>query len=310
MKHKKIAVLNINSLEGEAFKNFLDDHPLENIAVFYFQEKETILTSSQNGASLILEEKEENLIDFPLVIDFKRKRKKFCEIDGLYLSLHFDKKSNLIFYGINQSDLHYSKFLSIPHPSNCLLLRIFEKFLKNPPKAIFCNTVLSTSEEGKEGQDELYNQTIELLNFSNINKKIYKKQIAFNMSLIPDLSFQNRMKNEMDFFFKDIFPINMQFVKSGIFYGSLSFINIIFSNEKDKNDFNNWLLEKKDFVFSLKDEGVVEAVQNGKVFAKLSDNKEKKILNLMIFADHLYSGLSYNLYNLVKEFFKTNNMLK
>lgn len=310
MKHKKIAVLNINSLEGEAFKNFLQDHPFENIDVFYFQDKETILTSSQNGASLILEEREENLIDFPLVIDFKKNRKKFYEIDGVILSLHFDKKSKLIFYGINQSALHNNKFLGIPHPLNCLFLRIFEKFLKNPPKAIFCNTVLSTSEEGKEGQDELYNQTIALLNFSNIDKKIYKGQVAFNMSLISDLSFQNRIKNEMYFFFKDIFPLNMQFVKSGIFYGSLSFINIIFSDEREKNDFNEWLLEKEDFVFSLKDEGIVEAVQNAKVFTKLGDDKDKKILNLMVFADHLYSGLSYNLYNLTKEFFKTNNMLK
>lgn len=304
MKHKKIAVLNINSLEGEAFKNFLNDHPLENIDVFYFQGKETILTSSQNGASLILEERQENLMDFPLVIDLKKKRKKIFKIDGLYLSLHFDKKSKLIFYGINQSDLHLSKFLGIPHPLTCLLLRIFEKFLKNPPEAIFCNIVLSTSEEGKEGQDELYNQTIALLNFSNIDKKIYKGQVAFNMSLISDLSLQNRIKNEMSFFFKDIFPLNIQFVKSGTFYGLLSFINIIFSNQNNKNDFNDWLFGKEDFVFSLKDEGVVEAVQNGKVFAKLNDNKDKKTLNLIIFADHFYSGLSYNLYNLTKEFFQ------
>lgn len=310
MKHKKVAILDVSTLEGETFKNFLMDHPLSGVDFFYFQDKETVFTKSSEGASIILEEKKEYLLDFPLIIDFKKRRKEKYELDGFIIYATPQEKGKLVFYGINHKDSFIDKNFNIPHPLNCLLLRFFEIFTKMPPKIVFCNSVLSTSEEGKEGQDELYNQTISLLNLSSFKKKVYKSQIAFNISPISDFSFQEKMQKELDSFFENSFPLKMQFTKSGIFFGVLSFLNIVFSSEEDKNFYKDWLSRNEDFIFSFKNEGVVEAVQKGKVLIKLNDDAQSNVLSLIVFSDPFYSGMSYNLYNLIDEFFKTNYVLK
>lgn len=310
MKPKKIAILGIDTLEGETFKNFLADHPFSGIEFFYFQEKETAFKKSPDGVSLILEESKENLIDFPLVISFKKEKKINFEIDGSIIYLEPFEEGKLIYYGINHKGLLNENILRIPHPLSCLMLRIFENFKENPPQNVFCSSILSTSEEGKEGQDELYNQTIALLNFSSFKNKIYKTQIAFNISIFPDLSFCKRIENEVNFFFENLFPIQMQFGRSGTFFGSFSFLNIVFSSNEKKESYKNWLSKKEDFIFSSKNEGVVEAVQAGKVFVNIKDSSQENTLNFMIFADQLYSGMSYNLHNLIEEYFKARNMLK
>jgi hypothetical protein len=310
MKHKKVAILNISSLEGETFKNFLMDNPLSGIDFFYFQDKETIFTRSQEGVSLILEEKTEYLLDFPLIIDFKKDRKEKHKLDGFVIYSGIPEKEKMVFYGINHKDSFSQPYIYTPHPLICLLLRFFESFRRIPPKMVFCNTILSTSEEGKEGQDELYNQTISLLNLSSFKKKIYKNQIAFNISTISDQNFQNKMEEEINYFFSSSFPIKIQFVKSGIFFGALLFLNILFSSEKEKKSFIEIISKNDAFEFSSKTEGVVEAVQQGKIFVKIKDGEDLNCLSMIVLADPLYSGMSYNLYNLIDEFFKINNVLK
>lgn len=310
MKPKKVAILDINTLEGETFKNYLMDHPLGGIDFFYFQDKETIFSKSPEGASLILEENLENLLDFPLVIDFKKERKDFYEIEGSSIFANSTERGTLIFYGLNHQGLIGEPFLKTPHPFNCLLFRFLEFFKEKPPERVFCNAVLSTSEEGREGQDELYNQTIALLNLSSFKKKIYKGQIAFNISLIPDYFLYKRIEEELSFFFKNSFSVQIQLAKSGTFFGSLIFLNIIFSKVEEKKSYKDWLSGKEDFVFSLKSEGIVEAVQEGKVFVKINEINEDNSLNLQIFADSLYSGMSFNLFNIIEEYFKTFSVLK
>lgn len=310
MKPKKVAVLDISNLEGETFKNFITDHPISGIDFFYFQEKEITFTRSSEGASLILEENLEALLDFPLIIDFKKDRKTFYEIEGSTIFANFMEKGQLVFYGLNHQKLREESYFKNPHPFNCLLLRFFEFFKSNPPERVFCNAVLSTSEEGKEGQDELYNQTIALLNLSSYKKKIYKGQIAFNISMIDNPNFQKRIEEEIAFFFENSFPFQVQIARAGTFFGTVIFLNIIFNDKKEREDYKNWLQKKEDFIFSLKNEGIVEAVQEGKVFVKFREEKEKRVLGLQIYGDPLYSGMAYNLSNLTEEFFKDFSVLK
>lgn len=310
MKPKKVAVLDISNLEGETFKNFITDHPISGIDFFYFQDKEIILTRSSEGASLILEENMEALLDFPLIIDFKKNRKDFYEIEGTTIFANFMEKGHLVFYGLNHQKLREERYLKNPHPFNCLLLRFFEFFKSNPPERVFCNAVLSTSEEGKEGQDELYNQTIALLNLSSYKKKIYKGQIAFNISMINNPPFQKRIEEEIRYFFENAFPFSIQIARSGTFFGTAIFLNIIFNDKKEREDYKNWLQRKDDFISCLKNEGIVEAVQEGKVFLKLKDEKKENLLGLQIYADPLYSGMAYNLSNLVEEFFRDFSVIK
>ncbi|MEJ5166300.1 MAG: hypothetical protein WHV67_04660 [Thermoanaerobaculia bacterium] len=310
MKPKKVAVLDISNLEGETFKNFITDHPLSGIDFFYFQDKEITFTRSSEGASLILEENLEALQDFPLVIDFKKERKDFYEIEGSTIFVNLQGKGTLIFYGLNHQKLKEEPHLKTPHPFNCLFFRFLEYFKTSPPEMVFCNAVLSTSEEGREGQDELYNQTVALLNLSSYKKKIYKGQIAFNISMIDNPNFQRRIEEEISFFFENSFPFQIQIARSGTFFGTVIFLNIIFSKPEDRENYKEWLSKKEDFIFNLKSEGIVEAVQEGKVFVKFKEEEEKRVLGLQIYGDPLYSGMAYNLSNLTEEFFKGFFVLK
>ncbi len=302
MKHK-VAVLSINSLEGEIFKNYIEENPINNVDFFYFQDNETTFASSSEGASIVIEEKEEYLLDFPIIIDFKKERKRELSLEGLILNAGSLKiKDRFIFYGINHKELKNNKRWDIPHPISCLLLRFFLGFKGLNLDYLFGNFILSTSEEGREGQDELYNQTIALLNIQSFEKKVYKNQIAFSLNFIFDEILHKNIEKELNYFFKEPYPLHLQFIKGGIFFGVLIFLNIIFKTKKDKEAYLIWLNKIGGFNFNSK-EGLVEAVQRGEIFINLEKEMEEKVLSLKIFADPLYSGLAYNLSNLVKEFY-------
>lgn len=303
MKHKKVAILGAETLEGEVFKNFTEDHPLNEIDLVFFQGKETVFSSYKNSATFILEEKLEYLLDFPLIVDLKKDREKKLDLESYILHSSRTEKDSLIFYGLNHEKLKVEKRFKLPSPLSSFLLRILSNFKNMKPEKIFCNIVLPTSDEGREGQDELYNQTIALLNLSDFKNKIYKNQIAFNISIFPDKKLREEIQKEIESLIGQKIPIYFQLSKGGIFFGTLIFLNAIFSSAEEKIKFEEYLTGLEGFEIESKYRGVAEAVREGKVFLKINSEKNLEVSNLLILGDPLYSGFSYNIHNLIEEFF-------
>src|SRR5262245_12655388 len=102
----------------------------------------------------------------------------------------------------------YGYFVS-PHAATIVIGRILAHLHGRFPVASAAVTILEpASERGNAGVDELQEQTISLLNFQQIENKVFRGQLAFNILPEPETSEQTerRIIDQLDAIFGKTFP--------------------------------------------------------------------------------------------------------
>src|SRR5262249_9973744 len=83
-----------------------------------------------------------------------------------------------------------------PHPATIVIARVLSRLEKSFGIRSAAVTVLEpASQRGNAGVDELQEQTVNLLNFQNIESKIFAGQLSFNV--LPESGSSQRTENQI-----------------------------------------------------------------------------------------------------------------
>jgi aspartate-semialdehyde dehydrogenase len=185
---------------GKEVKSSLEASPLagSEVGLLDSKEHEGMITEYRGEARFISAVNKESFIRSDVIflccsrgeakryIAFPRKRKSFV-IDFSMMSRE-DYAAPLINCSINMQDIKkHQGIVASPHPITMMLSNLF-----SPLDQVFgiqnasVNVFSPVSILGEEAIEELYQQTINLLNFKEMPKEIFKNQLVFNV--IPDFA--------------------------------------------------------------------------------------------------------------------------
>jgi hypothetical protein len=307
MKSDSIAVLGASSLPAKSFQAAMA-RTLPALRLHLFGGSEIVLTAMEDGVDFIQPESPGALEDFPLWVDFTAARKEPLN-PGAGRLLHCGagtppQGAEPVHILFNPERLFDRAVLSAPHPAVAVLLRLMHGLPLHALRHAHATILLSTSEEGQEGNDELFNQTLGLMNTQSAKSKIYKEQISFN--LIPELdpAALGRMRLEMDLFLPTGLFHPPHLARAGTFFGTLMALDFAFTSEEERKGFSGALKARPLFKWeSKRHHGLIKAVQTDDIHASVT-HEEGDSLQLWIATDALSTGMAWNLAGLVEHFFQ------
>ena len=173
---------------------------------------------------------------------------------------------------------------------------------------IVVSTYQSVSGSGKEAMDELFNQTQNIYSNKNIEKKIFTKQIAFNVIPHIDAFVENgntkeeeKMINETKKILDSEIKVSATCVRVPVFISHAESINIELDSPLSDAEATDLLKNFKNIsvIDYRKDEGYVtpvEAAGEDKVYVSRvrKDSSVDNGLNLWIVSDNLRKGAALN----------------
>ena len=307
MKSDSIAVLGASTLPAKTFQTAMA-RTLPTVRLHLFGGSEIVLTATEDSADFIQPESPEALEEFPLWVDFTAARKQplnpgTCRLlhSGAAVPPPGPEPVHILF---NPERLFDRTILAAPHPAVSVILRLMHGQKLQGLRHAHATILLSTSEEGQEGHDELFNQTLGLINTQSAKSKIYKEQISFN--LIPELDSAavERLIMEMDAFLpKGLFhPPHL--ARAGVFFGTLMALDFSFASPEERGAFSTALKARPIFKWESKHHhGLIKAVQTDAIHVSIS-REEGNSLQLWIATDALSTGMAWNLTGLVEHFFQ------
>ena len=196
---KSVAIAGFNTYEGKELKSALDDSdiPIKKLILMDEPPDAGTLTEFRGEPLVSKEISMEEISDSDILISclpadrllayLKGKEKKgplVIDMSGLLSS----RTSPLINMKVSERELSDDlRVIRCPHSISLILSFFLNRLKKFEPSTIITTVFVPVSEEGKEGMDELLNQTVNLLNFKEIPKDIFDAQLSFN--LIPVSSF-------------------------------------------------------------------------------------------------------------------------
>ena len=130
----------------------------------------------------------------------------------------------------------------IAHPAAVVLALLLLRLQKAVPLKRAVATVFEpASEHGQKGMDELHEQTVNLLSFQQLPKKIFDTQVAFNMvsrygeqSLPPLATVENRiLKHYRQIGGRDALPPSLLLLQAPIFHGHVFAVHADSEQEAD-----------------------------------------------------------------------------
>jgi len=191
-----LAIVGSNTLKGKELRGVLAEKrfPIKKMRLLDYKEGGQL--TEFDGEPKLVQKIEEDSFDgvdiaffcgdpadtaksLPLV-----EKKGFTAID-LSQSPPPNKETPIIVIGVNEGEVIKNRgIIRNPHPitiSLCTILHLLQRTFGIQYSV--CTVFQPASEYGEEGIDELFNQTIGVLNFKRTEGKIFSKQVAFN--LIP-----------------------------------------------------------------------------------------------------------------------------
>jgi len=208
-KHKKdgheVAIVQSNTLKGKEVKQVLTERcfPLSSLKLLDIEEYKGHLTQFSGEAKIVLGINEESFkgIEIAFFCGDSENTKKYLpwarqhNVTCIDLSQAITDKGNVpyIVQGINDEDIKICKgIIGNPHPAAIIISTFFHSLCSAfPIEYAICTVFQPASEFGEEGINELYKQSINLLNFNKIPVEIFKKQLAFNLLPASLLSKKN-----------------------------------------------------------------------------------------------------------------------
>lgn len=193
----QVALFGATSLLGQALRECLDrrSFPIGSMRLFDRPGKEGQITEFRKEAVLVTAPDPDLLDRLDLAflcgdpeesrgyLDWPRE-KDFVAID-LSTASNRDPAIPVIHCGLNRSRLHRKhQVIASPSPIAHALASILSPLQHSPGIVSVVTTVfLPASDRGEPGLNELYRQTVDLLNFHDITREVFPRQLAFN--LIP-----------------------------------------------------------------------------------------------------------------------------
>ena len=227
----------------------------------------------------------------------------------------------LIVPEVNNEDLKSIKKKIVANP-NCstiqmvMVLKPLHDLFKI--KRVVVSTYQSTSGAGRQQMDELFEQTKDIFANNQIKKKLFTKQIAFNV--IPHIDTfledgQTKEEWKMQVETQKIMDKNLEVsatcVRVPVFIGHGEAVNIEFEKEISEDKVRETLKKSPgvSVVDYRKDEGYVtpeECAGEDKVFVSRirKDNTLKNGISLWIVADNLRKGAALNAVQIGEELIK------
>lgn len=308
--NSKGALLGATTLAARIFREYCEAHQFSGAVWHLFGDDEAVLTASTDGADIILPETAEYLDDFPLLLDFQRGREAPPGGAGTLLSSGTEPPPSgaaLVFCGANPTRLVAGGPCAAPHPLSSVLLRTLGA---KPVKGLASGhivAVTSTEEEGKEGQDELFNQTVALFNTASFKPKVYKEQVAYNLVPAPSGGLPARVHAELETFLGTGWLAPVQTARAGAFFGTLAAVHLDFDSPAAKTACVKTLGANPALEWETKGcRGLVHAVQEEGIFVNTAGETDRS-LQLWITCDPLRAGMAWNLANLADHFFQLRN---
>ena len=307
MKTHSAALLGATSLFAKVFREYMAEHRLSEVRWSLFGDAEILLTAEGDSPDVIRAESLEDVRDIPLILDFKSPRSAPLDVESRIVACGISARgANVdpvhVFYNPGRI-LEKGSFTS-PHPAVCVLLRLLHDLPLQGLRHAHATLLFSTSEEGKPGNDELFNQTLALMNTQSAKSKVYKEQISFN--LIPDLDADciARISRELDAFLPKGLFTPPHLARAGMFFGTLMALDFSFSDPSAREAFASGLKDKPFLTWETKrHHGLIKAVQDDKIHAAVSC-EEGDTLQLWVATDALRTGMAWNLWSLAEHFFQ------
>lgn len=225
----------------------------------------------------------------------------------------------LIVPEVNIIDLkNYSNKNIIANP-NCvaILLSVALKPLDNAAKIkrLVISTYQSVSGAGKEGMDELYNNTKARYGLGKSASDMFPRQIAFN--LIPQIGDLNRdglcgeevkIEQELKKIIGSHVSSTVTCVRVPVFISHSMSVNVEFENSLDAQEATEILMES-DGITVLSDNNNLQYITPAEVVGEEQvyisrirlDQSNKNSLNLWIVGDNLYKGAALNAVQIAEE---------
>jgi|GEM_PF-2509268 hypothetical protein len=304
----KAALLGADTLAARAFRDHCEARRLPDIAWHLFTDDEAVLTASAEGAEVILPESQEALDAFPLLLDFHPARKAPLRTRGTLLHAGAGAPvpgAALVFSGADSSPLMKGAPCSAPHPLSSVLLRVMGCRPIAGMASGHIVVVASTQEEGRAGQDELFNQTVALINAGAFKSRVYKEQVAYNLVPAPTGALGARLRAELEAFWGEGWLAPVQVAKAGVFYGALAAVHLAFGDPAKKRAFAAGLRANPALFREEKgSRGLVRAVQSEDIFLSPGEESDRS-LQFWVCTDPFRSGMAWNLAGLVESFFQT-----
>jgi hypothetical protein len=308
MKSNSFAILGASTLYAKVFREYLQAHPLPGVNSHLYGDEETLLTASADSADCIQPERPEEMQDYPLLLDFKSGRKTPLTAPWARI-LHCGAcppppEAVPVHASYGSTTLPASRPAASPHPAVCVLLRLLRGICLDGVLHAHAVLLLSTSEEGQDGHDELFNQTLALMNAQVARPKIYKEQISFN--LVPELdpALPKRLGRELDAFLPaGLFRLS-HVVRAGAFFGSLIALDLSFHDPSAHASVLTALREHPFLKWETKrHHGLIKAALEDRIPIAVAHDAEHD-LQLWIATDALRTGMAWNLAGLVEQFFQ------
>jgi aspartate-semialdehyde dehydrogenase len=232
-----------------------------------------------------------------------------------------DEDVSLIVPEVNGALIHKRKSNIIANP-NCVAIPIAValKPLDNASriKRIVASTYQSTSGAGREGMDELHDQTKSKFLHQQLSPSFFQRQIAFNLlPKIGDFEDDNYTEEEQNIseelakIMGDHVKTTVTAVRVPLFVGHSVSLNIEFENTMDAQEATE-LLSEADGVSVISTDGEmkfitpVEVVGEDSVFAaRIRDDKtQPNTINMWVTTDNLRKGAALNAVQIAEELIK------
>lgn len=222
----------------------------------------------------------------------------------------------LIVPEVNIQELRKGITRRIISTPNCIVipivmaLKVLDNFVKI--KRVVLSTYQSTSGAGKEGMDELHDQTKAKYLYQNIGNKFFSHQIAFN--LIPQIgdinedgisSEEEKISQEISKIMDRDIPTSATCVRVPVFVGHSISLNIEFVSSIDVQAVEN-ILSETDGISVNNIVTPVDAVGEDDIFISRirKDSSQKNTINMWIVSDNLRKGAALNSIQIAEELIK------
>lgn len=154
---------------------------------------------------------------------------------------------------VNPGDLEAgTRLVSVPHPMAHPMIKILHELDESFGLRECCATLMRpVSDHGKQGVEELHQQTINVLNFAEVPRQVFGRQIAFN---VFPLSVQGEDGTAVERIVREDvtrvlgekgFDLSLRILQAPIFYGHCYLLRVSLQGAPDAGDLEDALGRRK-----------------------------------------------------------------
>jgi len=233
MRRLKVAVLGSNSLIGKELREILAERnfPLNSLTLLDEEEVPEAITELEKEANFALGINEESFADVELVFICGKEEDtarylpwlKKSGVIALDLSHYLRPKEGfpLAISGVNEERIKKQKLIALPHPLAIIIASLLKPIVdRYHLREAVITAFQPASVYGPQGLEELYQQTVRILNFAELPKKIFGRQLAFNIfpAVPKEEGIEEEILEEIGIALKSELPISLKLIQVPVFH--------------------------------------------------------------------------------------------